>query len=192
MFQTRLGTAHSRRQHIGRTQRTQRLANRRRMVREIIDDRHTRHLGLHLQPPLHALEAGQSRLDCLDRNALPRRQRGCGNRVHRVVLTSHRQRQFRGPLAAAQQRPLRGARILPQFDRLPVASVEQPVPLDLAECYRGALRHTLAGVVSDQSAPSGNQIHHPLECHFYSFKVGVNIRMIELNMRQHSRIGKVM
>ena len=95
---------------ISRPQRPQRLPNRRRMVRKVVDDGHAVHLRAHLQPPLHRPERRQRLHNRRRRNALPSRQRRRRRRVQRVVFAGHRQPQLRKRLARAQQRPVRSRR----------------------------------------------------------------------------------
>ena len=87
--------------HLGihRAQRSQRLANRRGMMRKIVDDGYAANFGAHLQPPLHAPEALERGNNRVFGDALVGGQGGGGGGVQGVVLARKLHLQI-GPLRA--------------------------------------------------------------------------------------------
>src|ERR1035437_2330164 len=54
-----------------------------------------------------------------------------------------------------------------------------------------ALRYVLAAVECNNQAAARNQVHEPLEGCLHSFKICVNIRVIEFHVGQNQCVGKV-
>src|ERR1700722_12784071 len=90
---------------IGGAQSFQGLANRGRVMGEIIDDRDSSGDGAHLEPALYAAEGGKGLDDRGGIDSLPRSQGGSRSGVERVVLSRQRQGYLQPFLTGAKNLP---------------------------------------------------------------------------------------
>src|ERR1700761_2927315 len=81
---------------------------------------------------------------------------------------------------------------MPQIRKPPVRQRIEAISLHGAESFLDALAHILAAVKRNNSTTPRHKIHQPLERSLHCRKVGIDIRMIELHMRQNQGIRKVM
>src|SRR6185437_488473 len=168
------------------------LADCRRMMCEVVDDRDARNLGSHFQSPLHAFEASDGGLNRFNRDALPSGERGGGGGIECVVLAGHRQPQACELLPTTQQLPARRCALLAKIHGVPVRIFEEAVALDLAEGSPAALCHVFARVERDETAAARDEIDHALECSLHGFEIGVDVGVVELDMREDCRVRKIM
>src|SRR5262249_50028492 len=117
---------------IARAQGSNRLLNRRGMVREIIDDRYAINLRSHLQPAFHALEGLQRLCNSIFRNATPCRQCRRGGRVPNVVFTRKRKFELRPRLSILGHGPARFVFLQLEFGDSPLSLWSRPISLDRA------------------------------------------------------------
>src|SRR4051794_34717066 len=73
---------------------------------------------------------------------------------------------------------------IPNVPNLPVRLGLETIALYPAERLVDALCHVLAAVKCDEKSAARNEIDQPPECRLDCIEIGIDIRMIELNMRQ--------
>jgi hypothetical protein len=78
-----------------------------------------------------------------------------------------------------------------QIANAPVGRFGEAIALHAAERGLQALGDIRAAVVGHNQPAARHQIHKPLECGLDRFQVRVNIGVIELDVREDERIGKV-
>ncbi len=176
---------------VSRAQRSQRLANRRRMMRKIINHRNSSNLSANLQTPLYALERRQTLDNRLNRNSLSRSQSSSSSSIQRIVFAGHRKRKPSKVNTAAQQSPTRARAFLPHLNSVPIRIGIKSISFHPAKRLRRTLRNVRTAIKSHQSTSSRNQVHHPLERCLHSLQVRIDIGMVKLHVGQNCRVRKV-
>ena len=69
--------------------------------------------------------------------------------------------------------------------------VREAIALDAAEGVADALGHVFAAVVGDDEAAARNQIDEALEGGFHGVEIGVDVSVVELDVGEDERVGKV-
>ncbi len=160
-------------------------------MREVVNDGDAVHHRAHFQPALHALETGDRFLDCRCAQSLACGQRRGGGCIQRVVLACHLHFHPAPQSAAIPYLPTRQAFCIAQITNLPVRLIAEAIPLDAAECLLHALGDVCTAIECDDAPAPRHQIHEPLEGGLYRVEIRVDVRMIEFDVGQDERIGKV-
>src|SRR5258705_2143271 len=68
---------------------------------------------------------------------------------------------------------------------------EKPMSINRTDRLRNTLADILAAVESNNASPPRNKVDQAFEGGLHSKQIGIDIRMIELNMRKNQGVGKV-
>ena len=158
---------------------------------EVFDDGDAGDFGAHFEAALHALEGLESGLNCFLADALPEGQRGGGGCVQRVVFAGQVHLELGPQRAAVPDFPAREAVFVAQIPDAPVGAVGEAVTLDAAERVRDAFGDILAAVVGDDEAAARNEIDEALEGGLHGVEIGVDVGVVELDVGEDERVGKV-
>ena len=91
----------------------------------------------------------------------------------------------------AQNFPAHAAGFVAEIADAPVGRIGESVALDAAEGAAHAFGHVWAAVVGDDEAAARNEIDEALEGGFDGFEVGVDVGVVELDVGEDERVGKV-
>ena len=150
---------------------------------EVLNDRDAVDLVAHFKAALDAFKAGESFDDRIFRDTLTGSEGrgGCGH-IHGELCPRS---------AAAIDFPLRLPVYVAQIADAPVGGIRKSVALDGAEGAADAFGHILASIVSDDKPAARNQIDEALEGGLHCFEVGVNVGVVEFDVRENERVGEV-
>jgi len=78
-----------------------------------------------------------------------------------------------------------------QVAKLPVGFRLEAVAFDAAKCFGDAFGHVFATIEGNEQTAPWHQIHEALECDLDRFEIGIDVRVIELNVCEDQRVRKV-
>lgn len=74
----------------------------------------------------------------------------------------------------------------------PVRLWLESIAFHVAECTAHAFVHVRSAIEGNDPSPSRHEVHQSFEGCFHRLEVPINVRVIELHVRQYQGIGKVM
>ena len=176
---------------IRRTHTRERLADRRRVMREIVVHGDAPHGSPVLHPPPHALESLQRCRHRVGAEPDGGADGNGGERVAHVEGAEERQLERCGrharPTHAKRSRRAGHGEIV----RLPVRPVRQSERLDAAMGQRPQGQRVRVVGTEQQKATARDEIHESLEREADGAQVGVDIRVIELDIADDGDVGQV-
>ena len=141
-----------------------------------------------------ALDAFESRDGFGDRgsgNAGGRSEDGGSSSVEGVVFAGEVHFEIGPRDAGAQNFPMHAAGFVAEIANAPIGGFGESVALDGAKGAADTFSHVRASVIRDDEAAAWDEIDEALEGSFDSFEVGVDVGVVELNVREDERGGKV-
>ena len=117
----------------------------------------------------------------------------CGSRgVEGVVLAGELHFKIGPRNAGALNCPVHAAGFVAEIANAPVGGVRKPVALDGTEGAAHTFSDVGAAVVGDDEAAARDEIDEALESNLDGFEIGIDVGVVELNVRENERCGKVM
>src|ERR1700679_1488949 len=154
------------------------------MMRKVVDDRNPIDDGTNLEPALDALEARQRLKDGVGRHALARSKRGSAGGIQRIVLAGHGQAEFAKSSIPARECPAGERSFVTQTGDPPIRIRSEAVTLNRTKRLSYAFADIFTTVKSNDAPTPWNKVHKTPEGSLHRGKVGIDIGVIELNVRE--------
>src|SRR6201998_2163060 len=176
---------------INGTERAQCFANRRWVMCEIINDGDAANDIANLKAALDAFETGHRCADGFLAEALTYSKSSRCGCVQRVVLARELHGKLRPQLAVVPYFPSRQSVGMTQIANLPSGFRIESITFYTAKGVTDTLSHVVAAFKGNKQAATWHKIYQAFERHLHRFEIGIDVRMIKIDMREDHRIREV-